>query len=189
MLHFMNIVHSTNTEFKRKVSQSVIRMKVQTEKNQLTPEVDISLTPEIYLVRIDKEVVGYTSSQFKAMDILSSFADHEVKRLSNEWTRVLRENLQDGKRIILSTQTLGRVYNGKIVPSTELDIIKGLPLRFSKQEVPPIPPPLSFSKQESLPIPIPPPPPRSPHLDYTECLNILNELRNQRAQATGGEDY
>ncbi len=117
------------------------------EQVKLTPEVEVDSTI-FYLVRIDKEVVGYTESEECAKVILDSFAAREMERMTDEWTKVTREDLQDGKKIVLSTQQLGRVYHGSMLPTMVLDFIAAPHLNLLKERLsedppraPPSPPP------------------------------------------------
>jgi len=123
--------------------------EVDTKVN-LTPEVQVGSTLT-YLIRIDGDVVGYADTEASAKLILDSFAAREVVRMTTESFKVLREDLQDGKKIVLSTQSLGWVYNSSVTPAMNLDFIVAPYLHLLKgRHALPAP---------SSPIPIPPPPP------------------------------
>jgi len=117
---------------------------------QLTPEIKIK-NDETYIIRIDGEIVGCVFNHTSAVLAIDSLVAYEVKRMTNEWTKVLREDLKDGQKVVLSTQSLGRLYNSTVTKAMEFDFIKAPTLHVVKarQSLP----------KPSLPIPIPPPPP------------------------------
>lgn len=139
------------------------------KKYKITPEVEFD-DQFVWLVRIDQEVVGCTDSQEKAKLIVDSFAAAEVKRMSNERTKVLREDLKDGEKVILSTQALGMLYNSGITKALEVDLIRAPCVRLIKarQELP----------RSTTPIPIPPPLPQ-------EYLNnrLPSDLENSESSS------
>lgn len=149
---------------------------------KLTPEVEAG-SFILYLIRIDEEVVGYTGSEDRAKAIVDSFAAHEAEKMSDEWTKVVREDIEGGKKVILSSQALGRLYNSNILPSMKIDLIAIPSLTISKGRhsinIPidlPIPDTSEVTPEvtpEGTPIPPPRPTP-----------DVIKRIMKKRAKAT-----
>jgi hypothetical protein len=88
----------------------------------LTPEVTLS-DDVLYLVRMNGEAITFVDCIERAKLVVDSFAAHEVKIMASDSTKVYRQDEQDGLRVVISTQSLGYVYNGPIVESTVIDFI------------------------------------------------------------------
>jgi len=117
----------------------------------LTPEVKVG-TQFLFLIQIDNEVVGFTHSKEFAKAIISSLATRESQRMTDEWTKILREDLKDGEKVVLAKQKLGRIYNSYVTPTMVIDFIQVPYLKFTKQELPKedVPPPPPLPSQEVL---------------------------------------
>ena len=76
------------------------------------------------LIRIDGENVGFADSEESSISMIDSIAAREAKRMANAWTKILREDIKEGGKVILSKQDLGRVYNGNVLPVMEIDYVK-----------------------------------------------------------------
>lgn len=90
----------------------------------------VKITPEVrstdniqYLIRIDGTELAFVETERDAILVVDSLAAEEARRLTDDWTKVYREDLNGGRKVILSTQALGRVMNGSIVPKEEIDCI------------------------------------------------------------------
>lgn len=115
---------------------------------------DINITPEVkstsqtyYLVRINGEEMCLVETEDKAKLAVDSIAAHEVKRLEEENVKIYREDLDNGKKVVISSQILGMIYNGSIIQVEDIDfvpvgfvnVIKG---RHELSKIPPPPPPM-----------------------------------------------
>lgn len=118
---------------------------------RITPEVN-STSKIAYLIR-RCDVVGNQTEEVNLVEresdarlAIDSFAAALIKEITNEWTKVYREDEND-RKIILSTQSIGYIMNGSITPTFIIDYI---PLgyvsvsrgRFEKESIIPSPPPL-----------------------------------------------
>ena len=90
----------------------------------------IKITPEVrsddciqYLIRVDGEELAFVENEKDAILVVDSLAAEETRRLTGEWTKVYREDLQGGRKVVLSTQYLGRIVNGSITPFETIDMI------------------------------------------------------------------
>jgi len=91
-------------------------------KNSLKLTNDIVLQDKkVFVIRIDKEAAFFIKNEEDAKTIMDSISEHEKRRLEDEWTKVYKKT--EGEKIILSTQKLGRVYNGYIIPVMTIDYI------------------------------------------------------------------
>ena len=122
------------------------------DKIKVTSEVE-STSQIMYVIRIDEELLGYNCSLESCVSIIDSIAARETSRLSNEWTKILREDLKGGQKVVLLKQDIGRIYNGSPVPIMTIDVQKIPHLnlirhRFSEElsEIPPPPPLPSLEK-------------------------------------------
>lgn len=87
----------------------------------------------LYLVRVDKEEVCFCDSEKEAILVIDSLAASVQKELTNENTKVYREDISNGEKVILSTQSLGYIMNGILhqakvfdfVPVSQAKYIKG----------------------------------------------------------------
>ena len=85
---------------------------------------EVSMDSKIqYLIRIDGTEMAFCDSEDEAIIAISSIANKEIKNLENDWTKVFRQDLEDGKKIIISTQALGNLYNGSMVETMIIDIV------------------------------------------------------------------
>jgi len=90
--------------------------------HKITPEVSMD-SKIFYLIRFDKAEMAFCDSEEEAIIAVSSLANSEIKTLENEWTKVFRQDLEGGKKVIISTQELGNIYNGSILEKLVIDII------------------------------------------------------------------
>jgi len=123
------------------------------EQVRLTPEVEAT-SQLLYVIRIDGENVGYSYSLDNCLSMIDSIAAHESKRMSSEWAKILREDLEEGKKVILLKQDVGRLYNGSPIPTMTIDFCKVPELnlirhRFS-EKIPPPPPPPSMEEIQKI---------------------------------------
>lgn len=99
---------------------------------KLTPEVHMNSTV-LYLVRVDKEEVCFCKTEQEAILVIDSLAAAIQKELTDEFTKVYREDIREGEKVILSTQSLGYLINGPLyqtkffdyVPVSQASYIKG----------------------------------------------------------------
>lgn len=114
---------------------------------KITPEI-LSTDCTAYLIRNNKEEVSLVERESDARLAIDSFAAAIVKELTNEYTKVYREDVNENK-VIISTQALGYIMNGSIVEHSVIDYI---PLNFviiekgryekEPEQIIPNPPPL-----------------------------------------------
>jgi hypothetical protein len=110
---------------------------------KLTPEVHMN-SKVLYLVRVDKEEVCFCKTEKEAVLVIDSLAAAVQKELTDEYTKVYREDIRDGEKVILSTQTLGFLINGGIhqakvfdyVPVSQALYVKGRHPLPDKEEYP-----------------------------------------------------
>lgn len=88
----------------------------------ITPEIKMD-TVLSYLIRSNGTELFNVDTEHEAKLAIDSIAATETKRLTNEWVKVFKEELNDGKKIILSTQSLGRVFNGVMTQESVIDYI------------------------------------------------------------------
>jgi hypothetical protein len=75
-------------------------------------------------VRQDGSEMFLVTNESEAVLAIDSLASAHQKELANEWTKVYREDLNDGKKVVISTRQLGRIVDGSIIVDTILDCIK-----------------------------------------------------------------
>lgn len=88
----------------------------------ITPEISIDSTT-FYLIRIDKEEMCFVNTEKEAKLAVDSIGASEVKRMEKEGVKIYREDLNDGKKVVISSQTLGTIYNGSIIQEEEIDYV------------------------------------------------------------------
>jgi hypothetical protein len=91
----------------------------------------IQITPEVvtdgrmaYLIRVNQEEMCLVHTEEDAKLVIDSVAADEVRRMTNDYTKVYRQDLEEGKRVILSTQSLGTFVNGRIRQVEDIDYIQ-----------------------------------------------------------------
>jgi len=89
---------------------------------KITPEVRMD-SKVLFLIRMDGEEMAFSDSSKEALLIVDSIAAAEQKRLEDEWTKVFRQDLNEGQKVIISTQSLGYVANGGIYKAVAIDFI------------------------------------------------------------------
>ena len=95
---------------------------MSTKTMKITPEVRMDSKYQ-YLIRIDGEEMAFADSSKEALLIVDSVAAAEQKRLETEWTKVFRQDLDDGRKVVISTQALGYVANGSITKAVTIDFV------------------------------------------------------------------
>ncbi len=118
---------------------------------RITDEVVMDSTVH-FLVRLDKCELAFTDTEEKAKLIIDSLASHEQKKLEKDggiWTKVYREDLKNGRKVVISIQQLGRLYNSYPQRESVFDyvpvghaILKKGRLELPKPDSVPIPPPV-----------------------------------------------
>ena len=93
-----------------------------TKTIKITPEVRMD-SKVLFLIRMDGEEMAFADSSKEALLIVDSIAAAEQKRLEDEWTKVFREDLNEGHKVVISTQTLGYAVNGGIYKAVTIDLI------------------------------------------------------------------
>ena len=93
-----------------------------TKTIKITPEVRMD-AKILFLIRMDGEEMAFADSSKDALLIVDSLAAAEQKRLEGDWTKVFRQDLNDGQKVIISTQALGYSYNGGINKAVTIDFI------------------------------------------------------------------
>lgn len=90
----------------------------------------VKITPEVrsddrimFLIRVNKEELAFVDTEREAILVIDSLAASETVRMTDDWTKVYREDLRGGREVVLSTQSLGRVINGSIVHAETIDCI------------------------------------------------------------------
>ena len=91
---------------------------------------DIKVTPEVrldstvlYLIRVNGEEMAFAESADEANLIVDSTAAFEQRRLENDWTTVFRQDLDEGRKVVISTQSLGYAMNGSIYKVSTIDYV------------------------------------------------------------------
>ncbi len=135
---------------------------------KLTPEIVIESNSFTYLILVDGKNTISCNTKEEAKKAIDSIAKHEISRLTNDCTKVTREDVNSGEKVILYTQVLGQYWNGSITKEMELEIettpiikliVKEDETTPIVEDVKPVVPLLS------LPKPLPPtPPPLPPQL-------------------------
>lgn len=111
---------------------------------KLTPEVHMN-SHVLYLVRADKEEVCFCKTEKEAVLVIDSLAAAVQKEMTDEYTKVYREDVREGEKVILSTQALGFLINGGIhqakvfdyVPVSQALYVKGRHFLPEKEDTPP----------------------------------------------------
>ena len=89
---------------------------------KITPEVRMD-SKTLYLIRMDGEEMAFSDSSKEAHLIVDSVAAAEQIRLKDEWTKVYRQDLNGGQKVVISTQALGYAVNGGIYKAATIDYI------------------------------------------------------------------
>lgn len=113
---------------------------------KITPEVEMTEN-KIYLVRINeydeegKQEAAFVDSLENVKLVIDSIAASEEKRLRVNNTEVFRQDLDNGKRVVISTR--GK-WLGGMHPKTEIDFIEvgeAVLIRGRHEKIAEIPPP------------------------------------------------
>lgn len=105
----------------------------------LTPELALDENSKLFLIRNNLEELLFVKSIEDAIVAIDSIADHEQKRLTKELgerTRVFRQDFDDGKRVIISVQQKGYIYDGSIEKKLVLDYVQVSLGRIIKSRLP-----------------------------------------------------
>jgi len=89
---------------------------------KLTPELLMS-EEMLYLIRVDGVELAFVNSEHIAKLAIDSLAASEVNKLENDTTKVYRRDQKDGKKINISTQSVGVILNGKVTTVKRIDYI------------------------------------------------------------------
>lgn len=92
------------------------------ESSALTPELSIE-SSDFYLIRKNNEPLFLVEGEKEAILAIDSLASAHQEDLTNDKTRVYREDLNKGRKIKISTQHLGILYDGTPQLETTLDFI------------------------------------------------------------------
>jgi len=86
---------------------------------------EVSTTGAVqYLVRCNGEAMFVIDDETQAKIALDSLAAHDAKLHEKKRTKVFREDLNDGSKIVISTQSLGKyLYNSVPVVAVTFDMI------------------------------------------------------------------
>lgn len=109
----------------------------------------------MYLIRINGEEVSLTKNYEQIPLIIDSYAKQEIKNLEQEYDKVFREDFNQGTKIHISTQRLGKLYNGSVNVKTTIDFIKIDQVEFREPNTAPIPPPMPTQIITQIPTQIP----------------------------------
>lgn len=97
-------------------------MRSHAEEVTITDEVVMDANVK-YLIRIGGEEVAFVDTEKDAKLVVDSIASSEQKRLKDDWIKVFREDVEDGKKVTISIQPLGRFFNGSVQEYTVVDMI------------------------------------------------------------------
>jgi len=86
----------------------------------VAPEVFVA-SKMCFLIRMNGNDFGIVANEKTAIEVIDKLSQAEVKRLTTVSTRVLRENLNDGKKVKVLVQSLGYLYNGSVYPATTIE--------------------------------------------------------------------
>lgn len=95
---------------------------MQTDNILITPEV-ASDSKILYLIRIDGEETAFVDTEEEAILVVDSLAADEQKKLESDNVKVYREDLNKGKKVVLSTQEMGLFFNGSIQVAQVIDFV------------------------------------------------------------------
>jgi hypothetical protein len=101
----------------------------------LTPEVTLENYSE-YLVRLNGKELVFTTNETEAVAIVDSVANFECAKLRNDSTEVFRQDLENGKRVKISSKTLGRMWNGSVQDISTIDFVSVPKASHIKQRIP-----------------------------------------------------
>ena len=76
-----------------------------------------------YLIRVDGEVLGLLPTEEAAIRAINSIALHEEKERQKPNVTVYRQNLNDGKEVVISTKTQGWIRNGPLTREMHIDML------------------------------------------------------------------
>lgn len=91
----------------------------------LTNEVTVDPQNTKCLIRTNGKECFTVDNEEQAIAAVDSMADFEVKRLQKEYTnlKVFRRDLDGGKRIDISTQSVGLIMNGSVYKQFTIDFV------------------------------------------------------------------
>jgi hypothetical protein len=94
----------------------------------------VNVLPEhLYLVRNNGEVVGYVEDEAKGILIIGSLATLEMKKAERSSLKILKQEFNGGKEVHVCTQSLGRMWDGRLKKVAMIDIIPVAKIQLSKQ--------------------------------------------------------
>lgn len=125
----------------------------QNKSVKITPEVNMD-ERVFYLIRMDKEEMAFVDTEREALLVVDSIAAVESKRYKDDWTKVFRQDLDDGRKVIISTQSLGVVINGTVTKTCEIDFIPVGHATLTKGRLT-LAESMILSKETTSPIPLP----------------------------------
>lgn len=100
------------------------------KKDLVTPEI-CSTFDDIYLIRINEEIIGFVNNETIAIPIINSIAATEIDRLQRPTLKILRQDFQGGKEVHICTQSLGKMWNGKIKRVLTIDMISTPKIKYN----------------------------------------------------------
>jgi len=96
---------------------------MSSKRGEITKEIS-TIETTMFLVRGDGEEMFVVDSEEDAKRALGFLAAHDAKILKKKRTKVFLESLEDGKKIVLSTQRLGKyIYNSAPSVAVTFDFI------------------------------------------------------------------
>jgi hypothetical protein len=105
------------------------------EITDLTPEVQIESILR-YLIRINGVEIALVDSEREAIAVIDSLGAYEAKKLESPSVRVFRQDLDNNKKIKISTQSLGILVNGSIIKKFSIDYVPVPHAILTKQRIP-----------------------------------------------------
>jgi hypothetical protein len=89
------------------------------------------LSDQIYLIRINGEIVGYVDDESKVSIIVNSLALAEIQKIEKPTTKILRQDLEENKEVHISTQSLGKMWNGKLKKIAIIDTVTAPKIKYN----------------------------------------------------------
>lgn len=91
-----------------------------------------SITKEVYstddyqyLIRGDREEMAFVADRAEALLIIDSLASHDAAIYEKRPNyRVFRQDLNNGEKVVISTQKLGTLYDGAVKIKVVFDMVK-----------------------------------------------------------------
>jgi len=105
-----------------KIGGNIKNVSESSDFTEITPEVGTD-SKVLYLIRINKEEMGFVDSEVEAKLVIDSLAAKMVDDLESKTAEIYRKDSAKCEKIVISKKDLGILYNSSVYPVLEIDFL------------------------------------------------------------------